>query len=145
MITLGELFAWLLVGLVIAWLWRGHGIRERALSFVRQHCKNAGVQLLDGNVALKGWRIMTDGQGQKRLARQYGFEFTVTSQERLNGTVAMFGNHLGKIEMQAYLMPGSVSDSHDAIVVEPQAQQRSATSNNVVELSDWHKNQKKSD
>ncbi|HZJ92024.1 MAG TPA: DUF3301 domain-containing protein [Thiopseudomonas sp.] len=143
MITLGELFAWLLVGLVIAWLWRGHGIRERALSFVRQHCKNAGVQLLDGNVALKGWRMMTDGKGQKRLARQYGFEFTVTSQERLNGTVAMFGNHLGKIEMQAYPLSESASYSHDAIVVEPQAQQRTYTAeSNVVELNPGHDRKK---
>jgi hypothetical protein len=140
MITLGELCAWLLVGLAIAWLWRGHGIRERALFFVRQHCKNAGVQLLDGNVALKGWRIIIDGQGQKRLARQYGFEFTVTSQERLNGTVAMFGRHLGKIEMQAYPM---ASDSQDAIVVKPQAPPSTYTpNNNVVKLNTWQDSKK---
>lgn len=145
MITLGELFAWLLVGLAIAWFWRGHGVRERALLFARQHCKEAGVQLLDGNVALKGWRIIQDGKGQKRLARLYNFEFTVTSHERLSGTVAMFGRFLAKIEMQAYPMTDS-SESGDAAVVEHcTPQQRPTSENNVIELQHWQKTNKRSD
>lgn len=134
MITLGELFAWLLVALVIAWLWRGHGVRERALAFVHQHCKSTGVQLLDGNVALKGWRIIADAKGQKRLARIYAFEFTVTSHERLTGTVAMFGRYLAQIEMQAYPVPDSAFDNPDSIVVA--AQRPPVAKSNVLE---WKK------
>ncbi len=141
MITLGELFAWLLVALTLAWLWRGHGVRECALLFVREHCKHAGVQLLDGNVALKGWRRIPDGKGQKRLARLYGFEFTVTSKERLAGTVAMFGRHLGKIELQAYPVPRGSDDSEEGVVAQNPPhhyEPNSHTSNsNVVELRDW--------
>ena len=137
MVTLGELTAWLLVGLIIAWIWRGHGIRERALAFVRQHCQNEGVQLLDGNVALKGWRQIKDGKGQKRLARMYGFEFTVTSQERLAGTVAMFGRHLGRIDLQAY--PVSTDNSQSEGVV--QTQTSSYTANNVV-VGHWQNNKR---
>lgn len=144
MITLGELFAWLLVALAIAWLWRGHGVRERALSFVRQHCDKQQVQLLDGNVALKGWRIIRDGKGQKRLARVYGFEFTVTSQERLAGTVAMFGQHLAQIELQAYPMPSSRHDAQGAIVVETQSC-RDMPNNNVVDLHHWQNNKHSGD
>ena len=145
MVTLGELTAWLLVLLTIAWIWRGHGVRERALWYVRRHCEQEQVQLLDGNVALKGWRIVLDGKGQKRLARLYGFEFTVTSHERLSGTVAMFGRFLAKIEMQAYPIPDS-SESGDAAVVEHYTpQQRSTRENNVIELQHWQKTKKRSD
>ena len=132
MITLGELSAWLLVALVIAWLWRSHGVRERALVFAQQHCENAQVQLLDGNVAFKGWRIITDGRNQKRLARIYGFEFTVTSRERLSGTVAMFGHYLASIELQAYPEQNNASET----VVHTQSQEQ-PSSNKVVKLSDW--------
>lgn len=136
MITLGELFAWLLVALIVAWLWRGHGVRERALWFVDQHCKNAGVQLLDGNVALKGWRLVRDGKGQKRLARLYGFEFTVTSQERLAGTVAMFGRHLGQVELQAHPIPQGSDDSQAGVVTQKQPNSSTPRSN-VVQLQHW--------
>lgn len=146
MITLGELFAWLLVGLVIAWFWRGHGVRERALDYVRKHCKEAGVQLLDGNVAFRGWRIISDGKGQKRLARLYNFEFTVTSQERLSGTVAMFGRFLAKIDLQAYPMPDSAYENQDAIIVEQRTPQRAQNSeNNIVELHHWKETKKRPD
>ncbi len=140
MITLGELSAWLLVALVIAWVWRGHGVRERALWFVRQHCDSEKVQLLDGNVAFKGWRILPDGKGQKRLARVYGFEFTVTSQERLTGTVAMFGRYLGRVELQAYPIPNG---QQVGAVVDTQ-KHNYTSSNNVVELQHWQ-GSKKSD
>lgn len=139
MITLGELVAWLLVVAMIAWLWRGHGVRERALWFATQHCKKMGVQLLDGNVALKGWRFILDGKGRKRIARMYGFEFTVTSQERLNGTVAMFGRYLGKIELQAY--PDPYTDK--AAVVSHTPSSKLQIHSNVVDLKHW-KNQNKS-
>ena len=143
MITLGELTAWLLVALIIAWIWRGHGVRERALWFVHQHCDKEKVQLLDDNVALKGWRIMPDGKGQKRLARVYGFEFTVTSQERLSGTVAMFGRYLGRVELQAHPLPHSAdSQQVDAVVNTQENHHR--PHNTVVDMQHWH-SRKKSD
>ncbi len=141
MITLGELSAWLLVALIIAWIWRGHGVRERALGFVRQHCESENVQLLDGNVALQGWRFMRDGKSQKRLARVYSFEFTVTSQERLTGTVAMFGRYLAKVELQAYPMPHGSDNPQADIVVEAQKNQNKPN-NNVVQLHHWHSSKK---
>lgn len=140
MVTLGELFAWLLVALFIAWLWRGHGVRERALQFAQQHCENAQVQLLDGNVAFKGWRIIVDGRDRKRLARLYGFEFTVTSRERLTGTVAMFGQYLAAIELQAY----PEQNSSDEAVVHTQSATPSEKTN-VVKLSEWRAGGKKCD
>lgn len=141
MVTLGELTAWLLVALSIAWLWRGHGVRERALAYVQAHCERETVQLLDGNVAFKGWKIIADGSQRKRLARIYGFEFTVTSQERLSGTVAMYGRHLAKIELQAYPILQAMQTEPADSVVHTQAQAAESAGNaeqaRVVQLDDW--------
>ena len=57
-------------------------LRERALSAVKQHCAKADIELLDGNVALRRLALLPDARGRKRLARVYGFEFTVTGEQR---------------------------------------------------------------
>lgn len=99
-----------------AWLWRGHGIRERALALVRRHCEHAEIILLDDNVALQRLRWLTDARGQRRLARVYGFEFTVTGEQRHTGSISMFGPHLGKIELAAH--PVSSKTFADGPVIE---------------------------
>ena len=53
MINLFDVFLLMLFATACAWLWRGHGIRERALSFAKQHCAKLDVELLDGAVALQ--------------------------------------------------------------------------------------------
>lgn len=53
MLTLGNIFVLMLLATAGAWLWHNHGLRERALERVKQHCSNLGIELLDGNVALK--------------------------------------------------------------------------------------------
>ena len=100
--NLADLFILLILAAAAAWLWRGHGIRERALNLVQQHCEKLEVQLLDGNVALRRLRLLRDGRGQRRLARVYDFEFTVTGEQRHVGSISMFGQHLGKIELDAH-------------------------------------------
>jgi hypothetical protein len=102
MLDLADLSILLLFIAVAAWLWRGHGIRERALALVRRHCAQAEIILLDDNVALQRLRWLADSRGQRRLARVYGFEFTVTGEQRHTGSISMFGQHLGKIELAAH-------------------------------------------
>lgn len=53
MLTLGNIFVLMLLATGGAWLWHNHGLRERALERVMQHCSKLGIELLDGNVALK--------------------------------------------------------------------------------------------
>lgn len=53
MLTLGNIFVLMLFATGGAWLWHNHGLRERALERVKQHCSKLGIELLDGNVALK--------------------------------------------------------------------------------------------
>jgi len=102
MLTLGNLFVFLLLATAAAWLWHAHGIRERALLAVRRHCRQLDVELLDGNVAFKRLTLLRDGGGHRRLARVYDFEFTVTGEQRHVGQIMMFGSRVGRIELDAH-------------------------------------------
>lgn len=123
MLSLADLFILLLFASAGAWLWRGHGIRERALALVCRHCEKIDVILLDDNVALRRLRLLRDAQGRRRLARVYGFEFTVTGEQRHVGSISMFGRHLGQIELDAHPFSAETKDA--------------PTPANVVQLNDW--------
>lgn len=120
MIDLLDVLLLMLFATACAWLWRGHGIRERALALAKQHCAKLDVELLDGNVAFRRLALVRDARGQRRLARLYDFEFTVTGEQRLNGSIRMYGRHFGGIELQPHPFPS-----------EPAADAR------VVHLDDW--------
>lgn len=128
MLTLGNLFVLMLLATAGAWLWHAHGLREQALKLVQQHCKRADVELLDGAVALRRLALLPDARGRKRLARVYGFEFTVTGEQRHDGIIIMFGRHLGRIE----LAPHPVQEAQP----EPVAVQHDAK---VIQLDDWRR------
>lgn len=102
MLTLSDI-AWLLV-LVAggAWLWHGHGVRERALTLASQHCKKFNLELLDGNVAFVRYSFSKDARGHTRFARTYSFEFTVTGEQRLSGRMLMFGKQLGSLTLDPH-------------------------------------------
>lgn len=105
MLTLGNLFVFLLLASGAAWLWHAHGIRERALLAVQRHCQKMDLELLDGNVAFRRMTVIRDARGHRRLARVYGFEFTVTGEQRHQGTIHMFGNRVGSIHTDAHPFP----------------------------------------
>ncbi|MGL4315563.1 MAG: DUF3301 domain-containing protein [Pseudomonas sp.] len=127
MLSLADLTLLLLFAAVAAWLWRGHGIRERALQLAKQHCTRLDIELLDGNVALRGLAIQRDARGQRRLARLYAFEFTVTGEQRLAGSISMFGQQLGRIELDAY--PIATPDEPPVATQQPAGK--------VIQLQDW--------
>jgi hypothetical protein len=81
----GNIFVLMLLATGGAWLWHNHGLRERALERVKQHCAKLDIELLDGNVALKRIGFVKDASGRRRLARVYNFEFTVTGETRHRG------------------------------------------------------------
>ena len=102
MLTLENLFVLMLVATAGAWLWHNHGLREKALARVKQHCAKLDLELLDDAVALKRIAFVRDANGRKRLARIYNFEFTVTGEQRHPGTVTQFGAHTMQIELAPY-------------------------------------------
>jgi len=127
MLTLGNIFVLMLLATGGAWLWHNHGLRERALERVKQHCAKLDVELLDGNVALKRIGFVKDASGRRRLARVYNFEFTVTGETRHLGTITQFGAHSAQIELAPY--PFEVKTAP------PSAE--------VIELSQWREEHNK--
>ncbi|MGH8438027.1 MAG: DUF3301 domain-containing protein [Pseudomonas sp.] len=121
MLTLGNLSVLMLLASAGAWLWHNHGLREKALERVKQHCAKLDLELLDGNVALKRIGFVRDAQGRKRLARVYNFEFTVTGEQRHPGTVTQFGAHSMQIELAPY--PFEIKPAQHA--------------DNVIEMNQW--------
>ena len=134
MLTLGNIFVLMLFATAGAWLWHNHGLRERALERVKQHCGKLGIELLDGNVALKRIAFIRDASGRRRLARVYNFEFTVTGESRHNGTITQFGAHSAQIELAPYPVP---CDETEPVVdvAKPRAE--------VIELSQWRQDHTK--
>jgi hypothetical protein len=125
MLTLGNLFVLMVLASGAAWLWHSHGLRERALARVKQHCAKLDIELLDENVALRRLTFARDAKGTKRLARVYNFEFTVTGEQRHPGTITMFGAHTAQIELAPY--PFEIKTPPPS-------------SPNVIEMSQWREN-----
>ncbi|WP_458128908.1 DUF3301 domain-containing protein [Pseudomonas sp. Z2-11] len=137
MLTLGNIFVLMLLATGGAWLWHNHGLRERALARVMQHCANLKIELLDGNVALRKIGFVKDGSGRRRLARVYNFEFTVTGETRHTGTITQFGAHSAHIELAPYPMPfeETVQAPIEPVQTRPRAE--------VIELSQWRQEHNK--
>ncbi len=137
MLDLADLSILLLFITAGAWLWRGHGIRERALALVRRHCEKAEIILLDDNVALQRFRWLAGPRGQRRLARVYGFEFTVTCEQRHAGSISMFGQQLGKIELAAHPVSGKPLSDGNVIETLSSTAPRSGSAAEIVQLHAW--------
>lgn len=137
MLTLGNIFVLMLLATGGAWLWHNHGLRERALARVMQHCANLKIELLDGNVALKKIGFVKDAKGRRRLARVYTFEFTVTGESRHSGTITQFGAHSAQIELAPYPMP--FEETPPAPIEPAQTRPRAE----VIELSQWRQEHNK--
>ncbi|WLH12740.1 DUF3301 domain-containing protein [Pseudomonas hefeiensis] len=137
MLTLGNIFVLMLLATAGAWLWHNHGLRERALARVMQHCANLKIELLDGNVALKKIGFVKDASGRRRLARIYNFEFTVTGESRHSGTITQFGAHSAQIELAPYPMPfeEAAPTPIEPVQTRPRAE--------VIELSQWRQEHNK--
>ncbi|MCO6056049.1 DUF3301 domain-containing protein [Pseudomonas sp. MOB-449] len=130
MLSLADVFLLMVFTAGAAWLWRGHGVRERALALAKQHCARLDVELLDGNVAFRRLAVVRDTRGNRRLARIYGFEFTVTGEQRLAGSIQMFGNHLGRIDLEAHPFEADAQAPH---------------AGKVIHLNEWRRNHPKPD
>ena len=128
MIDLLDVLLLMLFATACAWLWRGHGIRERALALAKQHCTKLDIELLDGNVAFRRLALFRDARGQRRVARIYDFEFTVTGEQRLSGSISMYGRQFGGIELQAH--PFHAAPQQD---------------DKVIQLDDWRRSHPRPD
>lgn len=91
MISISEILALLLI-VGAAWFWWDTlRTRERAQHIAMMACRQAGVQFLDGTVALKRIGLTRNEQGRLKPLRYYAFEFSDTGAERRAGTVILAG------------------------------------------------------
>lgn len=127
MLTLENMAVLMLLATLGAWLWHNHGLREKALARVKQHCQKLELELLDENVAFQRFRLARDAQGRRRFARIYGFEFTVNGEQRHPGTITQFGAHSALIELAPY----------------PFEIKTPPSTANVIEMSQWRQEHKR--
>ncbi len=123
MLTLENLFGLMVLLTLGSWLWHNHGLRERALERVKQHCAKLDLELLDDTIALRRIGFIPDARGRRRLGRVYDFEFTVTGEQRHSGTATQFGAHALHIELAPY----------------PFQAEASAPVDNVIEMQQWRR------
>ncbi|MDP2746459.1 MAG: DUF3301 domain-containing protein [Gammaproteobacteria bacterium] len=131
MIDLFDVFLLMLFATACAWLWHAHGLREHALGLVKQHCAKSDIELLDENVALRRLALLPDARGRKRLARVYGFEFTVTGEQRHVGSITLFGKQLGRIELAPHPFREPPAPSAQVIEMQQWRSQRQDSDNNT--------------
>jgi len=87
----------------LAWLWMDSlRARESAVRAGREACKRYGVQLLDETVSISRLRLSRDDDGQLRLQRTYGFEFSETGDNRRHGAIVMLGGRLEDLQLEPY-------------------------------------------
>jgi hypothetical protein len=97
-----ELFALLIVAPTL-WFWfDSSGARETAVAIGKRACASEGVLLLDDTVALSSLGLRRDGRGQLQLMRSYEFEFSDTGNNRLCGTVTLFGRELQTVYLEPH-------------------------------------------
>lgn len=100
----------ILAAFIGAWIWRGLGLRDRALTLVRKHCQRSDVQLLDESIALSRIRLARNRNGRLGLVRRYAFEFTVTGERRYPGHIELHGAQLLQVELAPHPFPGAGPD-----------------------------------
>ena len=101
-----QFLLWLfLISLIFGLWWHAGKAKERALAAARQRCKLLGLQFLDHSVVLSYIRLKRGHRGIPQLQRRYRFEFSSTGDERYRGEVALTGNKVGRIDLDAHRMP----------------------------------------
>jgi hypothetical protein len=76
----------------LAWFWWDSlQKREIALTTARLACERAGVQFLDGSVALRKLKLRRDEMQRARFYREFVFEYSTQGDDRQAGWVWLLG------------------------------------------------------
>jgi hypothetical protein len=90
-------------------VWDSLTAREAANAAMRLACKTEGLLFLDDTVALASiWPARNDN-GQVRLKRVYGFEYSDTGQNRRKGTLTMVGHRVVVLSLGPRPVPEGVT------------------------------------
>lgn len=101
-----ELFLIIALGLAV-WAWmQALAVKELAIGAAKQHCRQMGVQFLDGTVVLGGIKPVWNSGNGLTFAQRFAFEFTATGEKRYHGEV----QYIGKRRVHMFLEPHQVGD-----------------------------------
>lgn len=92
----------------LIWFWLDTlKAREAGIRAARQACVEEGLQFLDDSVVGRSLRPARDDNGQLRLRRVYGFEYSDTGDNRRSGSVTLLGDRIEflHIRPQLYVVP----------------------------------------
>jgi len=79
----------------IAWLWFDSlRAREAAVRAAREVCAADGLMFLDDTVAIASLKPVRNDVGQVTLQRAYDFEYSDTGDNRIKGSVVMWGRRV---------------------------------------------------
>jgi hypothetical protein len=84
----------------LAWFWWDSlQKREIALATARLACERAGVQFLDGTVALRKLRLRRDDMQRARWHREYAFEYSTQGDDRQPGWIWLLGERVVNVTL----------------------------------------------
>jgi len=86
-----EILGLAVVALIVWLVWDSLRAREAAVAASRSACEAESFQFLDDTVAIESIRPARDSNGQLRLRRVYGFEYSDTGDSRHKGSIVMNG------------------------------------------------------
>jgi hypothetical protein len=92
----------LILGGGAAFWWHLSDVRERALMAAQRHCREMGVQFLDGSVMPDGFRFIRNSNGTLVLLQRFRFEFTTSGDERYAGRAELVGRRVVKMELEPH-------------------------------------------
>ncbi len=91
-------FLGVLALVVTGWAWYSSlAARELANRVAADTCTQAGVQLLDGTVAVHRVSLARDGDGRLALRRAYAFDYSEDGYNRRRGFVVLTGLALDSV------------------------------------------------
>ena len=100
-----EIFS-LLALAAIGWLWLDSlKAREVAVRAARAACSADGLLLLDDTVAIALLKPVRDDDGHVKLQRAYGFEYSDTGNNRLQGSIVLLGHRVTLLNVGLRLPP----------------------------------------
>ena len=83
----------LLAGAALLWL-DSLKARETAVSAAKAACESEHLLLLDDTVAITRLGLARNGNGELRIRRVYGFEYSDTGNDRTTGSIVMLGSRV---------------------------------------------------
>ena len=73
--------------------------RQVARAAGRRICEREGAQFLDDTVAISRLRLQRNSRGRLVFYREYRFEYSLSGEERLRGSVNLLGKQVLRVEM----------------------------------------------